>query len=391
MTVLNEYLKIRTRTLEITKPLLSEDYGVQPNKDISPPKWHLGHTSWFYEAVILSKFIIDYKYFDSDLLPLFNSYYKTLGPHIHQAERGHLSRPTVQEILSYRKYIDDQMMGLLSKDLPEKARQLVILGLQHEQQHQELLYMDIKGIYFSQMPPGKLFAAESFAKLNPIKNQKYITLPGGLTVIGYSGQDFCYDNELSPHEYYVEPFSIRTTLVANGEYLDFINAGGYETAELWLSDGWDWLQRQNKKHPLYWVNRNDVWYEYDFDGLQPLNLLSPVQHINFYEASAFARFQNKRLPTEFEWEYAAATENLIDAFDSVWQWTNSAYLPYPKHKWSRGPLGEYNSKFMVNQMVLRGGSYWTPENHTRLTYRNYYLPEKQWPFTGIRLAEDVYE
>lgn len=388
--LLSEFLKIRSETCEITSPLSTEDYCVQPASEISPPKWHLAHTTWFFESLVLNKFAQKHRPFDPSFHQLFNSYYNSLGPHKRQSERGTFSRPTVKEIFSYRTYIDEHMQKLLQESLTTEASDLVTLGLHHEQQHQELLYMDIKGILFHQFPrPSFSSPLLVEKKLNFVTHKKYQSFSGGLVSIGHRASSFSYDNEQPEHQYFLRPFRLRTSLVTNAEYLEFIHAGGYKNSELWLSDGWDWLQNQANKYPLYWVQDGHDWFEYDFHGLTPLNPHLPVCHINYYEASAFARFHNKRLPTEFEWEYAASTNEIENVFNSLWQWTSSAYSPYPGHRWTRGPLGEYNSKFMVNQMVLRGGSAWTPKNHSRLTYRNYFYPDKKWPFTGIRLAEDI--
>lgn len=387
--LLNEYLKVRSLTCNITSPLSTEDHCVQPFSEVSPPKWHLAHTSWFFEALVLNKFFPNYRPYDPSFHRLFNSYYNSLGPHKRQSERGTFSRPTVKDILSYRKYIDEHIEDLLKNSAPREVTELITLGLHHEQQHQELLYMDIKAIYFHQSPCPTFATPHLVKKTNSITHKKYKSFPGGVVSIGHGNHGFSYDNELPQHKHYLQPFRIRTTLVSNAEYMEFIHAGGYQNPELWFSDGWDWLQFQTNKHPLYWLQQENEWYEYDLDGLTPLNPHLPVRHINYYEASAFARFHNKRLPTEFEWEHASTTKEFEDAFDSVWQWTSSAYSPYPGHRWLHGPRGEYNSKFMVNQMVLRGGSAWTPEHHTRPTYRNYFQADKKWPFTGIRLAEDI--
>lgn len=388
-SLLNRFFRIRSRTTEITAALSTEDHCIQPFPEASPPKWHLGHTTWFFETLVLNKYFENYHPFNPSFHQLFNSYYNSLGPHGRQSERGTFSRPTVNEILSYRNHVDEHMGILLKNHNPQDVADLVTLGLHHEQQHQELLYMDIKGIYFHQSPSPTFSTPLFNKKLNMITHKKYQTFQGGLVTVGYAGNDFCYDNESPQHKYFLQPFRLRTSLVSNAEYREFIHGGGYENPELWLSDGWDWVQTQNHRQPLYWVQQEHEWYEYDLDGLTPLHPHLPVRHINYYEASAFARFHNKRLPTEFEWEYATTTQELDDAVETLWQWTRSAYLPYPGHHWRHGPLGEYNSKFMVNQMVLRGGSAWTPENHVRLSYRNYFQPDKKWPFTGIRLAEDL--
>ncbi|MGZ3768925.1 MAG: ergothioneine biosynthesis protein EgtB [Bdellovibrio sp.] len=384
-----QYVNIRKQTVQITSPLETEDYCIQPLPEISPPKWHLAHTTWFFEALILKKYFPNYQPFDASYNLLFNSYYNSLGVHKFQAERHIFSRPTVKEILSYRDYVDKKILELLQGRFLNEISDLITLGLNHEQQHQELLYMDIKGIYFSQVPYAVYDEKAESPKLKVISEKKYHAFSEQLVSIGHSGPGFCFDNEIPEHKYYLQPFKIRTTLVSNSEYLEFINADGYKNPEYWLSDGWDWVKNQSDKNPMYWVEKNKEWYEYDLNGLMPLNPHLPVRHVNFYEAAAFSRFANKRLPTEFEWEHAAASKHLEDGLGCLWQWTNSSYSPYPGHLWTRGPLGEYNSKFMVNQMVLRGGSAWTPKNHSRITYRNYFHPDKKWPFTGIRLAEDI--
>lgn len=378
--------KTRTLTGLITAPLFVEDYCIQSMPDVSPPKWHLGHTTWFFETFLLEKFLPQYRTFNKDLHQVFNSYYNEMGPHWKQAERGSLSRPSVSEVHEYRKHVDQHMMKLLEMNIvpPE----LVTLGINHEQQHQELLYMDIKNILFKQYEPQKYWGIAQVSTAPDTKN--FLEFEGGVVEIGHSGPGFAYDNETPVHLHYLHPFKLRQSLVTNIEYLDFIECEGYQNPSYWLSDGWDWVQQTKAAHPLYWVQKNDTWLEYDFTGLKELVKDKPVSHVNYYEASAYARFRNKRLPTEQEWEYAANLRGneFKDLQESLWQWTSSAYSPYPGHKWLNGAIGEYNSKFMVNQMVLRGGSAWTPEHHLRNTYRNFFHPDKKWAFTGIRLAED---
>lgn len=378
--------KTRTLTGLITAPLFVEDYCIQPMADVSPPKWHLGHTTWFFETFLLEKYLPGYRPFNKDLHRVFNSYYNELGAHWKQEERGHLSRPSVSEVHDYRKHVDHHMMHLLQTE--QAPRDLVILGINHEQQHQELLYMDIKNILFKQYEPQKYWG---IAQVSPSPDSKgFVQFAGGLVEIGHDGSSFCYDNETPRHQHFLRPFKLRQSLVTNIEYLDFIECDGYKNPSYWLSDGWDWVQRTKAQHPLYWMDREDGWHEYDFSGLKELVKDKPVSHVNYYEASAYARFFDRRLPTEQEWEHAASTKGSTfkDLQESLWQWTSSAYSPYPGHKWVEGAFGEYNSKFMVNQMVLRGGSAWTPENHSRKTYRNFFHPDKKWAFTGIRLAED---
>lgn len=378
--------KTRTLTGLITAPLFVEDYCIQSMPEVSPPKWHLGHTTWFFETFLLEKFLPRYKTFNKDLHQVFNSYYNELGPHWKQEERGSLSRPSVSEIHDYRKHVDRHMHELLQMD--HVPPELVVLGIHHEQQHQELLYMDIKNILFKQYEPQKYWGIAQVSTSPDSKN--FVEFQGGLIEIGHDGRGFAYDNELPLHQHFLRPFKIRQSMVTNIEYLDFIECEGYQNPDYWHSDGWDWVQKTKALHPMYWVFKNDSWYEYDFSGLKELIKDKPVSHVNFYEAAAYARFRNLRLPTEQEWEHAAKSKASLfkDLQESLWQWTSSAYSPYPGHKWTTGALGEYNSKFMVNQMVLRGGSAWTPENHLRKTYRNFFHPDKKWAFTGIRLAED---
>ncbi|MNK19523.1 Iron(II)-dependent oxidoreductase EgtB [compost metagenome] len=387
--LLEKYQNTRAMTSVITAPLFVEDYCIQSSRDVSPPKWHLGHTTWFFEVFILEKFKKAYSVFNKELHPVFNSYYETQGSHWVQAERGALSRPSVDEVNNYRQHVDESMQEVLSSSSHEMPLDLFLLGINHEQQHQELLYMDIKNILFNQHAPQKYWGLSQ--TLDSTGPGDYLTFDSGLVEIGHEEAAFSYDNELPSHRHYLHPFKMRSTLVSNAEYLQFIQDGGYTNPEYWHSDGWRWVQSTSQHHPLYWVKQDKTWLEYEFSGLKEIHLDRPVCHVNFYEASAFARYNHKRLPTEFEWEHAARTKKsrLKNLTDSLWQWTASSYSPYPRHQWQRGAMGEYNTKFMINQIVLRGGSAWTPPDHTRMTYRNYYYPEKKWAFTGIRLAEDI--
>ncbi len=386
----HRYEKTRALTNLITAPLFVEDYCIQSSPEVSPPKWHLGHTSWFFEYFVLAKFLPDYQAFNPALNNVFNSYYKQAGPHWKQEERGALSRPGVSEINEYRKHVDHGIIKLLNYSQDPDLLDLVTLGIHHEQQHQELLYMDIKNILFQQYHPQKYWGMAP--TLNETDSGYYIEFDKEIVEVGHSGSDFAFDCEKPAHGYLVNPFKMRSTLVTNREYLQFVEGDGYRNSTYWHSDGWNWIQSGGPHHPLYWKKKENHWFEYDFAGTKELQLDRPVSHISYYEAAAFAQFSKKRLPTEQEWEHAAKCKDHLfkDLQESLWQWTSSAYGPYPGHSWASGPLGEYNSKFMVNQIVLRGGSAWTPANHTRATYRNFYYPDKRWPFTGIRLAEDYH-
>lgn len=391
MSVIETFVQTRKQTVSITAPLSLEDHCVQSREEVSPPKWHLGHTTWFFEKLLLSR-IGNYKTFSSDFHRVFNSYYKSLGHHWLQAERGQLSRPLLNEVMQFRDYVDSAVLKNFSRGLSEEEKSILVLGCHHEQQHQELLYMDIKNILFNQYTLAGYLPSLRAGLSTRIKTS-YVAFAPHLVEIGHDGLGFAYDNEGPKHRYYIRPFRLRNTLVTNGEYLQFMQSGGYDHSEFWYSDAWDWLLSEKIKNPMYWIQRDGQWFEYDLRGLQPLDLDEPVRHISFYEAAAFARFSGKRLPTEFEWEYADKQRHpdLKQMHYVLWQWTSSPYVAYPGHSWKPGPLGEYNSKFMVNQIVLRGSSLWTPQGHSRSTYRNFFSPDKRWAFTGIRLAEDIDE
>jgi ergothioneine biosynthesis protein EgtB len=415
-SLLNKYKEVRERTVEICKPLSIEDYVVQPIEDVSPPKWHLGHTTWFFEVLILKENTKDYQFYNKKYNYIFNSYYESLGERIVRVDRGNLTRPTVEEILHYREITDENMEILLSGKVSDKVLDLIELGLNHEQQHQELLITDIKYIlgHNPLFPTYKLQYDKTLDNLAKFVEPDYLKINEGLFEVGYEGDEFHFDNEEKKHKVYLNGVMFSDMLVSNSEYVDFIKDKGYKRFELWSSDGWDWVQQNSIKSPLYWYLIDEKFYEYTLtNGLQKINPDAPVTHVSFYEADAFARWRKMRLLTEFEWEVAVkkyATEldyNLSNFQDNnlfhplarkessyqligdVWEWTNSAYLPYPKYKQPEGALGEYNGKFMINQMVLRGGSCATPFDHYRNTYRNFYQPEKRWQFTGIRLASDL--
>jgi ergothioneine biosynthesis protein EgtB len=422
MSVLAEaYRNIRRTTENLCGPLCVEDYVIQSMPDVSPPKWHLGHTSWFFERVILQQFNPGYTPLEECYSFIFNSYYQSFGERVRRDRRGTLSRPTVKEIYAYRHSIDERILLFLEKaddGTLAEAAPLVELGLQHEQQHQELLVTDIKHILGSNpLPPTYL---DDRKRPTPIEMAvaapvRFIALSGGPHEIGATMEGFAWDNERPKHRVFLEDFSLMNRPVTCGEYLDFINDGGYRNPLLWLSDGWDTICLEGWEAPLYWEQKDGHWQHFTLSGIRPLDPGEPVTHVSFYEAAAYARWAGKRLPTEFEWEVAAnlfgsqapghflesgtlhpapsgeglASNGFQQLLGGVWEWTNSAYLPYPGYQQERGPLGEYNGKFMSNQMVLRGGSCVTPGNHIRPTYRNFFQCAKRWQFTGIRLAVDV--
>ena len=376
------YKKVRKRTEQICSPLQTEDYVVQPVADVSPPKWHLGHTSWFFETFILKPYFMGYQEFDPQYNFVFNSYYETVGTRVIRTDRGNLSRPTVADIYKYREYVDEAMDKFLCQESSTDVRELLVLGLNHEEQHQELLYTDIKYI----LGHNPLFPAYSKDYVSPKPDDtvtKFIRVKEGIYETGFNGDGFCFDNELRRHKVYLNPFEISTTLVTNQEYLEFINDGGYQDFRHWHAEGWDWVNKNHVVSPLYWHNIDGEWHTYTYTGLQPLNLKDTLTHISYFEASAYAAWKDLRLPTEFEWEVAAGQFN----WGMRWEWTESAYLPYPGFVKAPGAIGEYNGKFMVNQQVLRGASEVTSPGHSRVTYRNFFQTHLQWQFTGIRLAK----
>lgn len=383
MALIDKYKNTRNYTEEICKPLQTEDYVVQPVVDVSPPKWHIGHVTWFFETFILKPYFKSYKEFDPQYNFVFNSYYETVGARVIRTDRGNLSRPTVQDIYKYRKYVDEAMNDFLQNNIPKEIMDLVVLGINHEQQHQELLMTDIKYI----LGNNPLFPAYRIS--NKKRNKKntnqddFIGIKKGIYQVGYKGDGFCFDNELQSHEVLLNDFRIAQDPVTNGEFLGFINAGGYKNFNYWHADGWEWVKQNKIEAPLYWYYINDQLYNYTLEGLQLVDWDEPVCHVSFYEAAAFASWKQMRLPTEFEWETAAEKFN----WGRRWEWTGSAYLPYPGFSKAPGAIGEYNGKFMVNQMVLRGASDVTPPGHSRITYRNFFQPNLRWQFTGIRLAQ----
>ncbi len=378
------YKRVRLYTEELCEPLEIEDYIPQPSVDVSPPKWNVAHTTWFFEEMILKHFVSDYKVFDPDFGFLFNSYYNTIGERTARDNRGDLSRPTVKRVFEYRKHVDEQMVALLSSAEPDpELKDLVILGLNHEQQHQELFVSDLK-FTLAQNPLFPIYR-EDFAPAEEVGSGtgEMLKLESGIYEIGFDREGFCFDNELNRHKVYLNDFAISDRLVTNADWVEFIVAGGYSDHSLWHSEGWDWVGREAIRSPLYWHERDGVWHHFTLGGLRPLPMEAPVCHISFYEASAFAAWKGMRLPTEYEWEAANERFN----WGKRWEWTNSAYLPYPGFSKQPGAVGEYNGKFMINQMVLRGASVFTPEGHSRPTYRNFFHPHLRWQFTGIRLVK----
>jgi len=381
--IVKKYTDIRRRSEEICAPLEIEDYVVQPIVDVSPPKWHLGHTTWFFETFILAPHFPEYEIFDPQYNFVFNSYYETIGARVIRTDRGNLSRPSVSDIYQYRKYVDEQMKAFLqSRFMTETIEPLLELGLNHEQQHQELLMTDIKYI-LGHNPLFPAYTKEKQTVKPYVEDVHMLRFPEGLYEIGFHGEGFCFDNELGRHKVYLTGFEIASRLVTNGEYLTFMEAGGYKDFRYWHAEGWDWVKQSHAESPLYWHFIDGKWMNYTLNGLQEVDPNGILCHINFYEASAFASWKGMRLPTEAEWEVASDHFNWGDR----WEWTNSAYLPYPHFKKEAGAVGEYNGKFMVNQMVLRGASEATPPGHSRNTYRNFFQTNLKWQFTGIRLAQ----
>ncbi|RKS56083.1 ergothioneine biosynthesis protein EgtB [Gillisia mitskevichiae] len=378
------FTETRAQTEIICAPLEIEDYVVQPVVDVSPPKWHLGHTTWFFEEFVLKKFQENYTLFDENSAFVFNSYYESVGEKVVRTDRGNLSRPTVAWIYEYRSYVTKAILDLFddSPSFSEELLNVLEIGCHHEKQHQELLLTDIK--YILGNNPLLPIYQKNFEE-NPIQvfPQKWEAVAEGIYEIGHKGDSFFYDNEIGRHKVYLNPFEISNKLITNGEYLEFIQNGGYKDVLLWHAEAWDWINSENITAPFYWHNVAGNWKQYTLSGLQDLNLEAPLSHISYFEAFAFAQWKGMRLPTEFEWEVSQ------DKFKwgSRWEWTESSYDAYPNYKKAEGALGEYNGKFMVNQKVLRGGSVATSANHTRATYRNFFQPHLRWQFTGVRLAK----
>jgi ergothioneine biosynthesis protein EgtB len=409
MDYILKYKSVRQKTLDLSDHLNEEDMVVQPIEDVSPTKWHLGHTTWFFETFILLPHKKDFELFNANYPFLFNSYYESAGERILRATRGNLTQPYLNEIIRYREYIDSHMLEFLnSSAFKDEYQYMVEVGLNHEQQHQELLLTDIKYV----LGHNPLFPTyqKNIIQINDfIKDESFSEIKEGVYFVGHQNDGFCYDNELGIHQIYLQSFKIRNSLITNREYLEFMNDGGYQKFHFWLSEGWDWVNKNNIQAPLYWNFSNKEWVYYTLNGLRPIDLDAPVSHISYFEADAFASWKGMRLPTEFEWEVAVKeihktipeNANFLDKnilmpvpayknnqlYGDVWEWTASSYLPYPYYKKADGALGEYNGKFMINQMVLRGGSVATPVSHIRSSYRNFFQTNKRWQFTGIRLVD----
>ncbi len=421
--LLSHFQQVRSETEGLTDPLTAEDMQLQSMPDASPTKWHLAHTSWFFETFILRQYLPDYYVYDPAYHQLFNSYYNSLGKPFARPQRGLLSRPSIEQVYAYRAQVDRAVeQWLTEEDVTAGHAQLLELGIHHEQQHQELLLTDIKhALSMNPLAPAYredlAWDGEGADTAAPLR---WLQVPEDNYTLGCDGEFFSYDNEGPAHQRFQQAFRIASRLATNGEYLEFLQDGGYEEPRLWLSDGWSHVQQAGQQGdalqaPLYWREIDGEWFEFTLAGLQPLDLQAPVCHLNFYEADAFASWAGQRLPTEFEWEIAAwlhcqknaaqqanmlenrsfqpltetDSDGNLQLLGNAWQWTSSAYQPYPGYKASTDAVGEYNGKFMCNQMVLRGGSCVTPRSHIRISYRNFFYPHQAWQFSGIRLAGDI--
>jgi ergothioneine biosynthesis protein EgtB len=405
------YVSVREATMALAAPLSDADATVQSMPDASPAKWHLAHTTWFFETMVLAAHSQDYQAFDERFNFLFNSYYESVGERQPRPLRGLLTRPTLEEVRAYRAHVDAAMKALLQLAPPESVLRIIELGCHHEQQHQELLLTDILHL-FAQNPLRPAYRESMPLPVEPLdRTLTYRDFPGGLFEMGHNGSEFAFDCEGPRHAVQIEPFRLADRLVTNREWIEFIVEGGYRNPLLWLSDGWARVAAEGWTAPLYWEARDGEYWSMTLRGAQPLDLDAPVTHVSYFEADAFASWTGRRLPTEAEWEVAAcelpvsgnfvesgrlrpkpapmAQGGLRQMFGDVWQWTRSAFMPYPRFRPMPGALGEYNGKFMSGQFVLRGGSCVTPEDHVRATYRNFFAPHARWQFSGLRLAEDA--
>ncbi len=401
-----KYRQIRSATERLCEPLAIEDYVVQSMTDASPTRWHLAHTSWFFETLVLRRLVSDYKSVDDTFQYLFNSYYHTLGDQFPRPQRGMLTRPTVEEVMRYREHVDRHMLALLEDEESRRSLSIttIMMGLNHEQQHQELILTDLKHL-LSHNPLHPVYREAKQLPESTIPPISWLKHEGGLVEIGFEGDTFAYDNEQPRHRVYLEPFEMASRPITCGEYLEFIDAGGYTRPEFWLSDGWSTVREHGWRAPIYWTEQDREWVTYTLSGLQAVDATEPMCHISYYEADAYARWAGARLPTEAEWEVVAEdceiTGNFVESerfhpapsatssqmFGDVWEWTSSAYSCYPGYRQPEGALGEYNAKFASGQMVLRGGSCATPRSHIRSTYRNFFPPYARWQFAGVRLAK----
>ncbi len=409
----DRYSAIRAKSLALASPLSDEDCAIQSMPDASPVKWHLAHTSWFFETFVLEPHASGYRAFDSAFRMLFNSYYNTVGDRHPRPHRGLLSRPSRAEVVAYRTRVDAAMHALLQRldSHPADVAALVELGLNHEQQHQELILTDVLHMLSRNPLQPAYVAADAPASVRSAPPTAWIEFPAGLVEIGSAGDTFAFDNELPRHRVYLQAFALASRPVNNGEFLAFIADEGYRRPELWLSEGWDWVAAQGIEAPQYWRRFGGAWGQFTLRGTHALDLAAPVCNVSLYEADAYARWARARLPTESEWETAScgraiegnflesgpllslppagADVPLAQLYGDVWEWTQSAYAPYPGYRPAPGAVGEYNGKFMCNQFVLRGGSFATPQSHIRATYRNFFPASARWQFTGIRLARDA--
>ena len=410
-TLVAKLAETRRLSLELAEPLTPEDMTVQPMDDASPTKWHLAHVTWFFEQFILKEHLVGYEAFDDTFNYCFNSYYESQGPRQPRPRRGMLTRPSSERVFAYRAHVDDALTRLGANGFTPEVARMIEIGINHEQQHQELLLTDILALFAANPLRPAYRTRRPRPAVDAPDAVDWIEFAGGIGKVGHDGNGFAWDNEAPRHETLMRPFRLANRLVTNAEWLEFMADGGYRTPSLWLADGWNTVNREGWRAPLYWEERDGQWLGMSLEGLQPVDRPAPVDHVSYYEADAFARWAGKRLPTEFEWEVAAEglaltgnslatrafrplpaetrTSGLQQMFGDVWEWTQSAYLPYPGYRPPAGALGEYNGKFMVSQQVLRGGSCATPEGHTRATYRNFFYPHQRWQFVGLRLASEI--
>jgi ergothioneine biosynthesis protein EgtB len=400
----------RNLSLSLAAPLSDEDQVVQAMDDASPTKWHLAHTTWFFEAFLLKPFLPGYRIFDERFEYCFNSYYESVGTRQPRASRGLLTRPSAEEVRDYRAHVDEALSRLCDADVPEAAAELIELGINHEQQHQELLLTDILSLFATEPLKPAYVEADPGVREAVATKLEFLAFAGGIFEVGHQGKGFAYDNESPRHEQLVRPFKLANRLVTNAEWIEFIEDGGYSAPTLWLADGWNRVKAQGWQAPLYWEEVDGGYMQMSLRGFRPVDLAAPVCHVSFYEADAFARWSGLRLPTEFEWEVAASDlpvagrtlgarhlrpmpaesgAGLKQMYGDAWEWTGSAYLPYPGFKTAPGAVGEYNGKFMCNQFALKGGSCATPDGHVRATYRNFFYPQQRWQFMGLRLAGEA--